>query len=154
GLTAHGRAPVVGGTAARAASGAVEDIRSTRPAVLTRSALRLSLRRAASIGSLVFLDLSGLALGLYVALVLRWLYYQHTVLWGVPWKAETKWLPFLILITLLVFWRNGLYAEREFRGGVGRIVSSLVLVTVLTIAFGLGQGYQLPHFGLGAEVRV
>src|SRR5947209_8260542 len=153
-LTADEAAPVVGGTKAPAASGAVEDIRSTRPAVLTRSALRLSLRRAASIGSLVFLDVSGLALGLYVALVLRWLYYQHTVLWGVPWKAETKWLPFLILITLLVFWRNGLYAEREFRGGVGRIVSSLVLVTVLTLAFGLGTGYPFHTFGLAPTALV
>src|SRR5205823_2269217 len=68
----------------------VEDIRSGRPPVLSRNLVRLSLRRGASIASLVFLDLAGLALGLYVALVLRWLYYEHHVLWGVPWKAETK----------------------------------------------------------------
>jgi len=153
-LTADEATPAVSGTTPRVAPGVAEDIRSTRPAVLSRSALRLSLRRAASIGSLVFLDLSGLALGLYVALVLRWLYYQHTALWGVPWKAETKWLPFLILITLLVFWRNGLYAEREFRGGLGRIVSSLVLVTVLTLAFGLGTGYPFHTFGLAPTALV
>ena len=153
-LTADEATPAVGARATPVAPGVAEDIRSTRPAVLTRSALRLTLRRAASIASLVFLDLTGLALGLYIALVLRWLYYQHTVLWGVPWKAETKWLPFLILITLLVFWRNGLYAEREFRGGVGRIVSSLVLVTVLTLAFGLGTGYPFHTFGLAPTALV
>src|SRR5207253_1975914 len=73
---------------------------------------------------------------------------------GVPWKAGTKWLPFLMLVTLLVFWRNGLYAQREFRGGVGRIVSSLVLVTVLTLAFGLGTGYPFHTFGLAPTALV
>jgi exopolysaccharide biosynthesis polyprenyl glycosylphosphotransferase len=133
---------------------AVEDIRSGRPAVLSRNLVRLSLRRAASIGSLVFLDVSGLALGLYAALVLRWLYYEGHVLWGVPWKAETKWLPFLILVMLLVFWRNGLYAQREFRGGFGRIVASLVLVAVLALAFGLGTGYPFHTYGLAPTTLV
>jgi exopolysaccharide biosynthesis polyprenyl glycosylphosphotransferase len=153
-LTADEAAPAVGGTAADARPVAVEDIRRSRPTVLTRSALRLTLRRAASMASLVFLDLSGLALGLYVALVLRWLYYEHTVLWGVPWKAETKWLPFLMLVMLLVFWRNGLYAQRENRGGLGKIVSSLVLVAVLTLACGLGTGYPFHTYGLAPTALV
>jgi exopolysaccharide biosynthesis polyprenyl glycosylphosphotransferase len=154
-LTADEAAPAVdGGPAGGVAPPVVEDIRSTRPAILSRSAFRLSLRRLASIVSLVFLDVSGLALGLYVALVLRWLYYEHTVLWGVPWKAETKWLPFLILVMLLVFWRNGLYAQREFRGGLGKIVASLVLVAVLTLAFGLGTGYPFHTFGLAPTALV
>jgi exopolysaccharide biosynthesis polyprenyl glycosylphosphotransferase len=153
-LTAHEPADPAVTTAVDAVPGSIEDIRSARPTVLSRSVLRLSLRRAASISSLVFLDLSGLALGLYVALVLRWLYYEHSVLWGVPWKAETKWLPFLMLVMLLVFWRNGLYAQREFRGGLGSIVSSLVLVTVLTLAFGLGTGYPFHTFGLAPTALV
>jgi exopolysaccharide biosynthesis polyprenyl glycosylphosphotransferase len=153
-LTAHESAPAPAATPVEPTSQTVEDIRSARPTVLSRSVLRLSVRRAASIASLVFLDLSALALGLYIALVLRWLYYEHTVLWGVPWKAETEWLPFLMLVMLLVFWRNGLYAEREFRGGFGRIVSSLVLVTVLALAFGLGTGYPFHTFGLAPTALV
>jgi exopolysaccharide biosynthesis polyprenyl glycosylphosphotransferase len=124
------------------------DIRRERAFVFARSPLRAVARRAASIASLVFLDLSGLALGLYIALVLRWLYYEHSVLWGVPWRAETNWLPFLMLVMLLVFWRNGLYAAREFRGGSGTVVGSLALVTVLALAFGLGTGYPFHTFGL------
>ena len=73
--------------------------------------------------SLVFLDLCGLTLGLYAALVLRELYHgADSILWGVLWRAETDWLPFLGLVTVLVFWRAGLYAERGHRAGVGRIV--------------------------------
>ncbi|HEX6699904.1 MAG TPA: sugar transferase [Gaiellaceae bacterium] len=130
------------------------DIRRERAFGLARSPLRALARRAASIVSLVFLDLSGLALGLYIALVLRWLYYEHDVLWGVPWRAETNWLPFLMLVMLLVFWRNGLYAAREFRGGPGRIVGSLALVTVLALAFGLGTGYPFHTFGLAPTALV
>jgi exopolysaccharide biosynthesis polyprenyl glycosylphosphotransferase len=70
------------------------------------------------------------------------------VLWGLPWKAETKWLPFLALVTVLVFWRGGLYAPRERRAGGGRVVSSLLLVTVITLAFAVGTGYQHTTFGL------
>ena len=39
------------------------------------------------------------------------------------WQAVEEWLPFLALITLLVFWQGGLYANREVRAGVGRILS-------------------------------
>jgi hypothetical protein len=127
------------------------DIRRERAFVFARSPLRALARRAASMASLVFLDLAGLALGLYIALVLRWLYYEHSVLWGVPWRAETNWLPFLMLVMLLVFWRNGLYAAREFRGGPGSVVGSLALVTVLALAFGLGTGYPVPHVRARAD---
>jgi exopolysaccharide biosynthesis polyprenyl glycosylphosphotransferase len=124
------------------------DIRRARVFGFGSAPLRAVARRGASIASLVFLDLSGLALGLYLALVLRWLYYEHSVLWGVPWRAETNWLPFLMLVMLLVFWRNGLYSAREFRGGLGTIIGSLALVTAIALAFGLGTGYPFHTFGL------
>ena len=49
---------------------------------------------------------------------------------------------------VLVFWQAGLYAERERRAGFGRIVSSLVVVTLLVLAFGLGTGHDFNTFGL------
>jgi exopolysaccharide biosynthesis polyprenyl glycosylphosphotransferase len=106
-------------------------------------------RRVASVGALVTLDLTGLALGLYAAFAIRELIRGSTpILWGVLWDAEANFFPFLALITMLVFWRAGLYAPREFRTGFGRIVSSLVLVAALTIAFGLGTGYHFSTFGI------
>ncbi len=125
------------------------DIRSVRPYVLSRSPLRALVRRLASITALVTLDLTGLTLGLFAALTLReavkggW-----PPLWGLLWDAVSAWLPFLILIMLLVFWRGGLYAEREFRAGLGRIVSSLLIVAVLALAFGLGTGHHFSTFGV------
>jgi exopolysaccharide biosynthesis polyprenyl glycosylphosphotransferase len=125
------------------------DIRSARPAVFKPWHLRAVVRRFASILALVVLDIAGLALGLYLALILRALYRgDHPVLWGLPWKAEEKWLPFLLVVTVLVFWRAGLYAARESRAGVGRIVSSLLLVLVITLAFAVGTNYQHGTYGL------
>ena len=130
------------------------DIRSVR-LVPSLGQLRTQARRLLSIAALVAIDLSGLAGSLYLALVLRELYYgQRPILWGLPWDAEAKWLPFLVLVTVLVFWRNGLYAPREQRAGAGRIVSSLLLVTVITLAFAVGTGYQHTTFGLYATTFV
>ena len=130
------------------------DIRSVR-LLPSGPQLRALARRAVSVAALVVIDLSGLAGSLYLALVLRELYYgERPILWGLPWDAEAKWLPFLALVTLLVFWRARLYAARELRAGAGRIVSSLLLVTVITLAFAVGTGYQHTTFGLYATAFV
>jgi exopolysaccharide biosynthesis polyprenyl glycosylphosphotransferase len=124
------------------------DIRSARVTPLLPQLRALS-RRVLSIVALIAIDLGGLAGSLYLALVLRELYYgEQPILWGLPWDAEAKWLPFLTVVTVLVFWRAGLYAPREQRAGAGRIVSSLLLVTVVTLAFAVGTGYQHTTFGL------
>ena len=94
---------------------------SARPGMSCRSCK--SARRCAgafSIATLMVLDLAALGGSLYLALVLRALYYgERPILWGLPWDAEAKWLPFLTLVTVLVFWRAGLYAAREQRAGAG-----------------------------------
>jgi exopolysaccharide biosynthesis polyprenyl glycosylphosphotransferase len=104
---------------------------------------------------LAFLDLAGVALGLYAALALRELVYGHfPPLWGVLWEAVEEWLPFLALITFLVFWQAGLYASREVRAGVGRILPSLILVMLLTLAFAWGSGHSFNTFGLAPTAVV
>jgi exopolysaccharide biosynthesis polyprenyl glycosylphosphotransferase len=127
----------------------IGDIRSGRPWLLSPSLFRSFLRRVASVSSLVFLDLCGLTLGLYAALIVRELYHDaDSLLWGVIWRAEADWLPFLGLVTVLVFWRAGLYAERGHRAGVGRIVGSLSLVAVIALAFAIGTDHQFHTYGL------
>jgi len=106
-------------------------------------------RRLASIAALVCIDLAGLVIGVYAALVARELYYGRSpVLWGVLWRVETDWLPFLTLITVLVFSQAGLYEERGRRPGFGRILSSLLLVALITLAFAVGTGHNFSTYGL------
>ena len=102
--------------------------RSSSPAARSR---RLA-RRIGSVAALLVLDLCGLALGVYAALALREIVTgSRPILWGLIWRdAEANWLPFLALVLVLVFWQKGLYAEREHRGGIGQIVSALVVVAV------------------------
>ena len=127
----------------------VEDIRSARPYLLTRSPLKTLGRRAASIGVLVIIDLAGLVIGVYLALALRSLIRDpKPILWNLLWNHETDWLPFLILLLLLVFSRNGLYGPRELREGAGRIVPSVLLVAALSLAFAIGTGQHFTTFGL------
>ncbi len=130
-----------------AAPPAVGDIRSARQHVLG-SPLTAFVRRALSILSLIFLDLCGLVLGLYGAFVLRSLYYGDEILWGALWRAESEWLPFLALVVLLVFWRAGLYAERERRGGGGKILGSLILAGLVGIVYGVGTNREFGTYGL------
>jgi exopolysaccharide biosynthesis polyprenyl glycosylphosphotransferase len=128
---------------------AVRDIRSSHPYLLSPTPVKALVRRVASIVSLVVVDLVGLAFGIYAALVLRDLYIgNNPPLWGVLWKQVVDWLPFLTVVTVLIFWQAGLYAPRDRRTGFGRVVWALVAVLVITVAFGLGIGrLQFKTFG-------
>ncbi len=126
-----------------------EDVRAGRPYFLSASPFKTLARRTASIAALVVLDLSGLMIGLYAALAVRAAVFDpQPILWGLLWDQETTWLPFLILLLLLVFWRAHLYSSRELREGAGRIVPSVFLVSALALAFAIGTGQHFTTFGL------
>jgi exopolysaccharide biosynthesis polyprenyl glycosylphosphotransferase len=126
------------------------DVRASGVYVLSRGTLLGVVRRLAGIAALAALDVVGLALGLYLALLLRQLVYGETdIYWNLLWReGPAEWLPFLAPITVLVFLQAGLYAPRERRPGTGRIVGSLILVALIVLAFGLGTDYDFTTTGL------
>ena len=125
------------------------DVRSSRLYLLSRGHLATVVRRVVSISALVLLDVLGLALGIYAALVLRSVLYGNTVYWSLLWReGPSEWLRFLAPVCVLVFWQAGLYAQRERRSGSGRIVSSLVLLALIVLAFGIGTSYDFTTTGL------
>jgi exopolysaccharide biosynthesis polyprenyl glycosylphosphotransferase len=127
----------------------VEDVRAAHPYLLTGATLRAAARRLGSILVLVAIDVGGLILGLYAALAVRSLVFDpKPILWGLLWQHESDWLPFLILLLVLVFWRGGLYAPRELRESAGRVVPSVFLVAALALAFAIGTGQHFTTFGL------
>jgi exopolysaccharide biosynthesis polyprenyl glycosylphosphotransferase len=126
------------------------DVRASRVYLLSRGPIVSALRRVASVVALVILDVVGLALGIYVALVLRQVVAGHgDVLWGLLWReGPAEWLKFVAPITILVFAQSGLYRQRELRPGAGRILACLIVVSLIVLAFGLGTGYDFTTSGL------
>jgi exopolysaccharide biosynthesis polyprenyl glycosylphosphotransferase len=144
-----GRPLVDGGPAAPAANGVAEDVRSARPFFLARASMKSLARRMLSALVLAVIDIGGLIIGLYLALAIRaFLFDPHPVLWGLLWNQEVNWLPFLILILVLVFWQARLYAPREVREGAARVLPGVVLVAALSLAFAIGTGQHFTTFGL------
>jgi exopolysaccharide biosynthesis polyprenyl glycosylphosphotransferase len=124
------------------------DIRAGRPYFLSPTPFRAAARRIFSVACLVAMDVSALALGLYLALVLREIVLGKDPLWGVLWEGVSDWLPFVTLVTVLVFAQADLYSTRERRAGIGRILSSLVVVAVVTFAFGTAIGHPFNTYAI------
>jgi exopolysaccharide biosynthesis polyprenyl glycosylphosphotransferase len=125
------------------------DIRSGRAYILRRGSLRKLARPLLRVAALVTLDLVALVVGIFAALTLREAWRGGwPPIWKLLWDREAEWLPFLAMITVLVFWLRGLYRSQELRGGVGHVLASLTLVAVITLAFGVGTGYRFHTYGL------
>ena len=126
------------------------DVRASRVYVLSRGPMGSLVRRALSIAALVVLDIAGLALGIYLALVIRQVVTgDGDVFWGLLWsEGPAEWLKFAAPITVLVFAQAGLYRQRELRPGAGRILACLIVVALIVLAFGIGTGYDFSTSGL------
>jgi len=126
------------------------DVRASRLYVLSRGPILTLVRRVLSVSALVILDVAGLALGIYLALVFRQLIAgEGDVLWSLLWReGPAEWLKFAAPITVLVFAQAGLYRQRESRPGAGRILACLIVVALIVLAFGIGTGYDFTTSGL------
>jgi exopolysaccharide biosynthesis polyprenyl glycosylphosphotransferase len=126
------------------------DVRASRVYIVSRGPVLSVVRRMLSITALVVLDVIGLALGIYLALVLRQLVRgDGDVLWSLLWReGPAEWLKFAAPITILVFAQAGLYRVRERRPGAGRILASLIVVALIVLAFGFGTDYDFSTSGL------
>ncbi len=123
------------------------DIRSKRPPALSFLLRMSTLRRGARVISLVALDFAGVALALFTALLLK-----EAVHGGVTASNDIegtkRFLPFAYLITVLLFARSGLYAERALRPGLTRIVGSLFQVALVAVIFAVANGEQFSSYYL------
>ena len=135
---------------APAPSGTGRDVRASRLYVLSRGPILSVVGRVLSVAALVALDIAGLALGIYLALVVRELVTGNgDVLWSLLWReGPAEWLKFAAPITVLVFAQAGLYRRRELRPGAGRILACLIVVALIVLAFGIGTGYDFSTSGL------
>ena len=123
----------------------VRDVRARRPA-LNGDLLLGSFRRGCSVAALLAIDVTGVALGVYLALVTKQLYNGLSPFPGILWMAERSYLPFIVLVVALVFAKNGLYRSREYRPTGAKIVSSLAFSTLLVALFALATGHRFNSY--------
>ena len=128
----------------------VEDVRSSRPYLLSRSS-RSSVRPSHGQRRDSRDDRHRRAgpRALRGARASRALFEPKPVLWGLLWTNETNWLAFLILLLVLVFWQARLYAPREVRERrrPGRAVACSSSRRS-SLAFAIGTGQHFTTFGL------
>ena len=108
--------------------------------------LRLeTLRRIARVVSLLILDFVGVAAALFSALMIK-LIVQGNPDARFAWEETRHWLAFAYLITVLMFARVDLYAERARRPGFAKIATALFQATVIALVFALANGEHFSSY--------
>ena len=123
------------------------DIRAKRPPALSFLLRMETLRRIARIVSLLALDVGAVVLSIFTAIGLKAAVRGDLELSEV-WHATRDVAAFACLVTVLLFARGGLYAERASRPGLTRIVASLTQVAGVALIFALVQGQEFSSYYL------
>ena len=121
------------------------DVRRKRPPLLSFLLRMETARRVARVVSLLVLDFVGVAAALFTALALK-LAVHGNLRVGVAWGLARHWLPFSYLITVLLFARADLYADRPRRPGLPRIATALFQATVIALVFALASGEHFSSY--------
>jgi exopolysaccharide biosynthesis polyprenyl glycosylphosphotransferase len=122
------------------------DVRRKRPPALSFLLRMETLRKGTRVASLLLLDFGGLIAALVVALMVKSVLREHQWAWSVSFEEARRTIAFAYLVTVLLFARSGLYAERAQRPGLARIVSSLFQVTVVSLIFALVNDQQYSSY--------
>jgi len=121
------------------------DVRRKRPPLLSLFLRLDTLRRICRGLSLLVLDFVGVAATLVSVLWLKVAVHGHPSL-TTAWHSARPMLAFAYLVTVLMFARADLYAERARRPGLLRIFSSLCLVALIALVFALADRQQFDTY--------
>jgi exopolysaccharide biosynthesis polyprenyl glycosylphosphotransferase len=121
------------------------DMRRKRPPALSFLLRMETLRRLGRITSLMALDLAAVFLAIYTALALKAIVYGQLDTAAV-WHQTKEIVSFAYLLTVLLFARSGLYANRAERPGLTRIVASLFQVMLVALIFALINGEDFSSY--------
>src|SRR4051794_16438011 len=121
------------------------DVRARRPFLL-RAIIRMgTLRSIARVLALVALDAAGIFLAIWTALELKALLRDKSDL-TLSYHPPQDVAALAILVTVLLFARSDLYADRAVRPGFTRVIASLFQATVVVMLFAIVQGEQFSSY--------
>jgi exopolysaccharide biosynthesis polyprenyl glycosylphosphotransferase len=141
----HRRSPVRGRLAPVLDPPAV-DIRRKRPPVLSFLLRMATLRKLGRVGTLLALDFAGVFAAILTALMVKALLRDPGLAWHESLIETRDTVALAYLVTALLFARSGLYAEREQRPGLPKIISSLFWATVVVLIFALVNGERYSSY--------
>jgi exopolysaccharide biosynthesis polyprenyl glycosylphosphotransferase len=121
------------------------DVRRKRPPLVSFILRIETLRRVARVVSLLILDLIGVAGALLTTLMVK-LALKGDLDLGMAWAQMKHWIWFGYLVTVLLFARVDLYAERTRRPGMARIATALFQGTVIALVFALANGEHFSSY--------
>jgi exopolysaccharide biosynthesis polyprenyl glycosylphosphotransferase len=121
------------------------DVRRKRPPLLSFILRIETLRRLTRVLSLMALDLIGVAGALFTTLMIK-LAVKGDPEAGLAWSQMKQWVWFAYLLTVLLFARVDLYAERTRRPGLARIAGALFQAAVIALVFALANGEKYSSY--------
>ncbi len=122
------------------------DVRRKRPPVLSFLLQLETLRRVARVLSLLILDFVGVAGALVTALAVKLALQGDHLAFSIVWQQTRHWIAFAYLITVLMFARVDLYADRTRRPGFAQIGTALFQATIIALVFALANGQHFSSY--------
>jgi len=121
------------------------DVRRRRPALLSFLLRLETLRRVARVVSLLALDYMGVAGAVFTALMVK-LAFRGQIDLALLWREARPSAAFAYLVTVLMFARVDLYADRPRRPGLPGIATALFQATIIALVFALANGRHFSSY--------
>jgi exopolysaccharide biosynthesis polyprenyl glycosylphosphotransferase len=121
------------------------DVRRKRPPLVSFLLRMETFRRLARVVSLLAADFIGVLGALFTALVVK-LVLTGSTQFGIAWHDTKQWGLFAYMITVLLFARVDLYADRARRPGMIQIATALFQVAVISLVFALASGQHFSSY--------
>jgi exopolysaccharide biosynthesis polyprenyl glycosylphosphotransferase len=127
------------------ASEAARDVRARKAPIRSILIRWDTMRRLTRVLTLAALDAAGVFLAIWTALELKAVVVGQPNL-SLSFEQTVDVAPLAILVTLLLFARSDLYADRALRPGFTRIVASMFQVTVVVLIYAIAEGNEFSSY--------
>jgi exopolysaccharide biosynthesis polyprenyl glycosylphosphotransferase len=115
-------------------------MRAKRPPLLSFLLRWETARRVARVVVLMALDFAGVFLAIFTALLLKDIAYGKSRLISQAFHQTRGFVAFAYLVTVLLFARSDMYADRGERPGLTRILATLFQVMIVALIFAIVSG--------------